>query len=256
MQARAAVLIVEDENLIAQHLQKILRGLNYDVVGVARRATDALQLLRQGPLPDLVLLDIMLRGEIDGIDLAHRLRAEYQLPFLFVTAFADATTLARATQTHPLGYIVKPFEEKDIYAALEMYWANTETAAVTAPVSAPLSVLAPEPIESLAHDSIFIRHRRQLIKVRFDELLWVEADSNYTLLQTSESKYAVANTLRQVEERLPAADFIRIHKTYVVALRMITALDTHNVTIGNGTLIPLGRTYQPMLMSRLNLLRT
>ncbi|GAA4357904.1 hypothetical protein GCM10023185_22940 [Hymenobacter saemangeumensis] len=242
----AQILIVEDEFIIAEHLRAILEGMGHEVVGVADRATEALAILRSLPaLPAVALLDITLRGELDGIDLAGRLRAEFGLPFVFVTSLADAATVARAKLARPLGYLVKPFDEQEVFVALEMALDAVAPAAGTA---APAAPLPPAPT------SLFVRDHKQLVKVAFADLCWLEADGNYTTLHTrSGQRYTAVASLKQVEEHLPPADFLRIHKSYLVALAHITAVDGQAVTVA-GQSVPVGRTYQSALMSRLNLL--
>ncbi|WP_046245379.1 LytR/AlgR family response regulator transcription factor [Hymenobacter terrenus] len=236
----AQILIVEDEFIIAEHLRSIVEGLGHEVVGVADHATDALKLLRSLPMmPTVALLDITLRGELDGIDLAGRLRAEFGLPFVFVTSLADAATVARAKQAHPRGYLVKPFDEHEVFVALEMALAE-------APAPSPPALLTPT--------SLFVRDRKQLVRVDFGDLYWLEADGNYTTLHTrSGTRYTAVASLKQVEERLPPADFLRIHKSYIVAVSRITILDGQTVVVA-GRSIPVGRAYQSALMARLNLL--
>lgn len=242
------ILVVEDEVIIAQHLQRLLRQLGYEVAGHAMSAAQALDLVRE-QAPDLVLIDVMLRGELDGIDLANRLRAEAPLPFVFVTSLADAATVARAKLTRPHGYLVKPFNEQEVFVALELAFTAFADERTAATKSADPAAAEP----TILHDSIFVRDRRQLTKVRFTELLWLQADGNYTVLYTDDAKYTVISSLKLVEGRLPAADFVRVHKSYIVALRRITALDEQGVRIGDKS-VPVGRSYQAHLMSRLNLL--
>ncbi|GAA4051631.1 hypothetical protein GCM10022409_43140 [Hymenobacter glaciei] len=240
----AKVLIVEDEFIIAAHLRTIVEGLGHEVIGVADRATEALALLRgAAELPALALLDITLRGELDGIDLASRLRAEFGLPFVFVTSLADAVTVARAKQARPLGYLVKPFDEQEVFVALEMALAATETPSTN-----------PAPTLDATPTSLFVRDRKQLVRVDFADICWLEADGNYTTMHTCLGfRYTAVAALKQVEERLPPADFLRIHKSYIVALNKITALSGQTVVV-EGQHIPVGRAYHPALLSRLNLL--
>lgn len=236
----ARILIVEDEFIIAEHLRCILERLGHEVVGTADQATEALQLLRGLQVaPTLALLDITLRGELDGIDLAGRLRAEFGVPFIFVTSLTDAATVARAKQARPLAYLVKPFDEQEVFVTLEMALAD-----VPEPKNAPLT----------APSSLFVRDGKQLVRVQFADLCWLEADGNYTTLHTGAgTRYTAVASLKQVEERLPADDFLRIHKSYIVALSRITALDGQAVIVA-GRSIPVGRVYQQALMSRINLL--
>ena len=115
----ARVLIVEDESLIAEEINDRLTRLNYEVVGIedtAERAWTTANTTR----PDLVLMDIRLKGEMDGIQAADRIRRELNIPTVYLTAHNDAATLARAKETQPLGYLLKPFQERDLFVTLEI----------------------------------------------------------------------------------------------------------------------------------------
>jgi DNA-binding NarL/FixJ family response regulator len=113
------VLIIEDEPLIASDIEMTLAGDNYTTAGIAYDSTRALDLLHRTQ-PDVVLLDIAIRGDKDGIEIAQIIRDSYKIPFIYVTSFADRETLERAKLTLPAGYIVKPFKDRDIISAIEM----------------------------------------------------------------------------------------------------------------------------------------
>src|SRR5215813_2605069 len=115
----ARILVVEDEAVVALDVEDRLRRLGHDVVGTADSSASALALAAE-VRPDLVLMDIALRDGSDGIAAAERLRAELAVPVVFVTAFADAETLERAKRVSPHGYIVKPFDERDLRATIEI----------------------------------------------------------------------------------------------------------------------------------------
>ena len=132
------VLIVEDEFIIAQDLRRIVTGLGYAVMGMAKSADEALKKLSK-ELPDLVLLDINLIGDVKGTELAVTLRDEYGLNFIYVTSFSDPETLQEMTQTKPLGYILKPFDERDIRVALELGFSKLDIdIAIESSTDAPL----------------------------------------------------------------------------------------------------------------------
>ncbi len=117
--SKANILIVEDESIIALDIRSNLESHGYQVVGQADRGEDAIK--KAGELhPDLILMDINLKGEMDGIEAAAKIRAQFDLPVIFLTAFADQTTLERARQAEPYGYILKPFEEHELTIAIEM----------------------------------------------------------------------------------------------------------------------------------------
>jgi PAS domain S-box-containing protein len=112
------VMIVEDESLVAEDLHLCLEKFGYEVVGIADSAESARRLARDQS-PDLALLDIRLKGAVDGIELAHELR-DQRIGFVYLTSHADAHTLSRARATEPLGYVLKPFDAREIHPVLEM----------------------------------------------------------------------------------------------------------------------------------------
>ncbi len=114
------ILIVEDEIIVAEDLKEILEGMGYRVTGIAGTGTEAVDLA--GRLrPDLILMDIVLdSSEIDGIEAAERIRRKSDIPVIYVTAFADDATLDRAKATGPTGYIIKPYNERDLRTAIEL----------------------------------------------------------------------------------------------------------------------------------------
>jgi len=114
-----SILVIEDEAVIAMEIEAALRSLGYRLAGKALNSDKALDLLASTE-PDLVLLDIQLKGSRSGIDLARIIREKYHYPFVFLTAFSDSATLNSLRDTLPYGYIVKPFNDRDLYTTIEI----------------------------------------------------------------------------------------------------------------------------------------
>jgi len=113
------IMVVEDEAIVALDIQTKLGSMGFEVPAVVSSATDAVK--KAGQLrPDLVLMDIQLEGEMDGIQAAEQIGREFEIPVVFLTAYADEKTLARAKVTEPYGYLLKPFEERDLYTTVEI----------------------------------------------------------------------------------------------------------------------------------------
>jgi PAS domain S-box-containing protein len=110
---RERIFIVEDEGIVAADLESILNSLGYQVVGIASSGEEAVPKI-EAAMPDLVLMDIRLKGHMDGIDTAEQIHARFNIPVTYLTAYADEGTLERAKPTMPYGYILKPFEEKEL----------------------------------------------------------------------------------------------------------------------------------------------
>ena len=115
----ARLLIVEDEAIVAMDLRAKLVDMEYFVVGVARSGEDAVRMADEKS-PDLVLMDINLQGDMDGVAAAEHIRERRTIPVVFLTAMGDKDTLQRAKITEPQGYVLKPFNERDLYAAIEV----------------------------------------------------------------------------------------------------------------------------------------
>jgi len=116
---RPTVLIVEDEAVVARDLQRSLADMGYDVVGCASTSSEALAAVADRN-PDVVLMDIRIKGQPDGIETAALVRARFHVPVIFLTAYADEETVARAAHSEPYGYIVKPFTSREVRSAIEI----------------------------------------------------------------------------------------------------------------------------------------
>jgi PAS domain S-box-containing protein len=117
--AKARIMVVEDEGVVALQIREALQGLGYEVPVVALTGEEAVARLLQTE-PDLVLMDIQLRGTLSGIETADRIRKRLDVPVVYLTAFSDVETLAQAQLTEPYGYVLKPFEEKSLHAIIQM----------------------------------------------------------------------------------------------------------------------------------------
>lgn len=127
--AETRILVVEDESVVAKDIQWSLKGLGYAICGWASSGEEAIQKARD-LRPDLVLMDVVLKGEMDGIQASEHIRKNFNIPVIYLTAYADEHTLQRAKVTEPFGYILKPFEERELHTTLEvaLYRHKTEKA--------------------------------------------------------------------------------------------------------------------------------
>jgi CheY-like chemotaxis protein len=116
--ANERILVVEDEGIVVLHIKKTLEKLGYVVADIASTGDDAIMKAMEGR-PDLVLMDVVLKGAVDGVDAAEKIRALFGIPVIYLTAHADEATVQRAKVTEPFGYIVKPFRTRDLYISIE-----------------------------------------------------------------------------------------------------------------------------------------
>lgn len=113
------ILVVEDEFIVAEHIRRVLQNLGYSVCSMASSGKKAI-LEAEEKRPDLVLMDIVLQGEMDGIETASQIRSRFDIPVLYLTAFSDEKILGRAKITEPYGYIIKPFTERELHINIEI----------------------------------------------------------------------------------------------------------------------------------------
>ncbi len=112
------ILIVEDEVVVAMYIETVLETFGYDVVAIVTNGADAIDMVRDEDI-DLVLMDINIEGDIDGIETTRRLKGFSEVPVLYVSAYIDKETIARASSTNPAGYLSKPFKNKELRMKIE-----------------------------------------------------------------------------------------------------------------------------------------
>lgn len=117
--AQAKILVVEDEGIVAQEIKSRLQRLGYTVCGIVHSGSKAIEKTDE-LTPDLVLMDIKLKGDIDGIEAAAEIKKRCNIPVIYLTAYTDEETLKRAKTMEPFGYIVKPFEERNLMVSIEI----------------------------------------------------------------------------------------------------------------------------------------
>jgi len=116
---KTKILVVEDESIVARDIRNMLVGLGYEVTGVVAGAKAAVR-KAQETMPEIVLMDVMLQGEITGVEAAEQIYTNFNIPVVYLTAYADSTTVQQAKKTEPFGYIIKPFEERELQTTIEI----------------------------------------------------------------------------------------------------------------------------------------
>ncbi len=240
---KVKILIVEDELIIAEDLKDILESLDYDVCGISISARESLQMLEEHA-PDLALLDIQIKGGKDGIELANDINEQFKIPFIFLSSHADASTLERAKEVRPYGYLVKPFQEKDIHTTIEMALNNFTN-------TSNLRALEENNPDYILNDSLFVRNNSMYVKLKFKDIIYLEADANYSNIFANDKKYVIRSTLKELETKLQGHNFSRIHKSFLINLNAIDAIDAQSVHIGNKE-IPISRTQHSWLLKQIN----
>lgn len=245
------VLVVEDESIVSKDIQHSLKKLGYNVVGAASTGERAFELASQEK-PDIILMDIMLKGEMNGIDTAQKVKEELQIPVIYLTAYADESTLEKAKVTEPYGYIIKPFKEVDLHTSIEMalYKFSKEKEVLKA------RDLFYSLIENKdSKDFIFVKSKSRLVKIKTSDIFYVEALKDYVVINTLDSRYTIHSTMKDIVSKLETDSFIRVHRSFIVRLDKIASIEYPNLHLENDKkVIPIGGSFKDDLIKRLNLI--
>jgi|CXWL01.1.fsa_nt_gi DNA-binding LytR/AlgR family response regulator len=243
MPKQIQVLIVEDEFIIADYIQGCLVNLGYDVVGICSSYDEAITAL-QNHQPDIAIIDIAIKGDKNGVDIATHISENLDIPFVFASSHGDKGTIDKAKQTKPAAYLVKPFTEEDLYAAIETALVNFSSQKIKAELEEEIIMIK---------DGFFIRHKNKFIKILLDELMYAEANDNYVNLFTADTHFTLKTTLLKLQEVLPHY-FLRIQKSYIVNLHQLKSFDAEEVVVHNKTL-PIGKSYSEALFEKLKIVK-
>jgi DNA-binding LytR/AlgR family response regulator len=253
--ANTKVFILEDENIVAKDIEQSLKKLGYDVVGIASSGEKVIKLLNDGIRPEIFLMDIMIKGDMDGIEVAKYVKEKYNLPVIFLTAYADENTLSKAKITEPYGYILKPFKEVDLHTTIEMALYKHQK---TAEMRKELDVYSTLVSESKnGKDYIFVKNKSKLIKISVEDLFYVEALKDYVNFYSRHGKYTIHSTMKDVESKLPGDFFARVHRSFIVNIDKILSIEHVNGRLqleGLEKSVPIGGSYKEELLEKFNLL--
>jgi DNA-binding LytR/AlgR family response regulator len=237
--------VVENDLLIAESIIVTLQQIGYHTTQPARNYDEALEMI-DAEAPDLLLIDIMLDGKLDGIHLAETLNRDYGLPFLFLTANSDAATVNRAKDVKPYAYLVKPFTGNDLYSSIEIAFSNynLQNGEVAIPAGST----------SALQDVVFIKEGDLYHKVIIPDILYLESDNVYLNVYTWKKQFVIRSKLDDFIAAYPKAALVRVHRSYAISLNHLEVINNLNVRVA-GKEIPLHRSYRQELLKMIDALK-
>jgi DNA-binding LytR/AlgR family response regulator len=242
MESPLKILIVEDEMLIAANISIQLESLGYEILGIIPRGQEAINAVKSDK-PDLVLMDINLKGAMDGIETATLMQLDGAIPIIYLTANTDEGSFKRAKATNPYAFLSKPFKKLDLKNALEL-----ASDRILAEKSLPQNSAS----KFVLNDRIFVRLNDIMLKIIIEDIYYLEADRNYCQVFTKNNTYLLVNTLKNMEEKLPSEQFQRIHRSYIVNLNHVDEVAQNHITVEN-KILPLSKELRKNLLDRLRL---
>lgn len=222
------ILIVEDEIVIARDLEEQLKTFGYTIVGIAKNSKVAIRKFSELQ-PDMILMDIVLKNsDFNGVQLAKIFNNIRRIPIIYLTGSHSSRIYEEAKETSPANYLIKPCNEKQLEAAIELAiynFSNQKEASLK-----PQLISNQQKVFS-ASDYIFIRDKELFIKISIDNLLWVKAANTYVEVFTVEDYLMIATSLKSFLQQFQHPHLQRIHRSYAANLSKVYAFDGGNLYI-------------------------
>lgn len=239
---KSKILIVEDEEWVAEDIRDTLEENDYQVTGIVDTYEKALLTLRKDA-PDLVILDIRLNGEGTGIDIAREINDRLKIPFLFISSNISPETLPEVLEEMPNSILNKPCKPDDLIASVKLALAKGGLKKLDTPTG-----------EEPEDDSFFVKSEHAYQKIVVEDLLFVKGDGSYTKVQLKEERLVLRATLKDFEFLDQRKNMLRVHRSYYVNLKHIDKIHSKYLTIGEFE-IPLTKESKEELLSRIQKVR-
>ncbi|MEZ4887506.1 MAG: response regulator transcription factor [Chitinophagales bacterium] len=244
------ILIVEDDLSFALELQMLLEELNYSVLAQVDNSDEALKVIYENH-PDLILMDIGIKGDLSGIEVGHQIK-DLQIPILYITSFNDQQYYEKAKSlSNMIGYMVKPIAKISLKSAIELSISKAYTLKNQ-------NANTPSRKSNIVHKNYFFFKQKDTIqKVDIKKIAFVKSNDNYCeCYLLSEKAFTVRIGISELEKMLPSKLFIRIHRQFIVQVACIDAVDfASNLLKIKSHTIPISRTKRKPLAALLESLR-
>jgi DNA-binding LytR/AlgR family response regulator len=239
MLSKVKIVVVEDEILIAESLRIMLESLGYEVAAMFNSGLDAIKNFRPG-FADIVIMDIELANNTNGIDTAIELKKICDPPIIFITNNTDERIRKRAIyETNAIQYVSKPFTKLDISIAIDL----------TLKLSGEKEIASQKVYEAsyLMNDSIFVKDGGSFKKIMISDIRFLKADGSYCILYYNKNNILFSENLSFLESKLSFSKILlRVHRSYIININYITKIQDNRLWIDNEE-IPIGSTYKKEL---------
>jgi DNA-binding LytR/AlgR family response regulator len=189
-------------------------------------------------------MDIQLKGSLDGIETVNQMHRENKIPIIYLTANTDEENFERAKSTNPYAFISKPFKKLDLQHAIDLTMDKLNKNGTD--IEADDTCISP----FVQSDSIYVRRNEKMIKILINDIYYFEADRNYCKIYAKGKECLLVMTLKEINDRLPAEHFLRIHRSFIINLSHVDEVAGTHVVIGKKA-VPLSKTLRKELMDRL-----
>jgi DNA-binding LytR/AlgR family response regulator len=238
------ILTIEDDLLIAEDLKQKLTQLGYRVLGNATTCQQAIDFVRT-QTPDLIIADIMIEGDKDGIETVSEIYKQLLCPVIYLTANSESATVKRALATHPAAFLIKPFKMSEFSINIDLAIRNFKLRFPQAP-----------PAKS---DSIFVPDKYLYHRVYKSDILFVEADGSYIKIVTPEKQYQITTNLKGFEAQFNHPAFYRVSRKHLVNLDRVSRINGNMLYLKDAKTehaIAISKFERAEILSRFEIIKT
>jgi len=243
------ILIVEDEILVATDIEESLESLGYTVQNAVAYGQAAIDEVEK-KLPDVILMDIMLKGEMTGIEAANIIRKKHDVPIVYLTANADIATINKAKISLPYGYIIKPFTEKDLQTNIEIARFKFENDMKSKMESDQFNRFFKH--DDTEKNEIIVLGNKGLEKISLKGVYYIEQQDDKSVVFLAEDEVYLQKSLDECEKLFPPDKFIRVSDLYIVNIDKIFIVKFPEIVIADKmTVIPVDEDKRALLEDEL-----
>ena len=236
MKSKIRILIVEDEYAIDEGILNCLNDMDYEIVKTVFHSKAALEFLVSTEI-DIVLIDVNLDDDLNGCQLAEIIKCEFRIPFIFLISTVGQISIEKLKEANPSVIVLQNPTLNQIHFSLTLAVSNNEKLNYS---------LGENKEENLTLDHLnnclFLKKNNHFDKVNFEEIFWLRAENNYTVIHTTKGDYLYSTVLKKFTVKLPGNQFIRVHRSYIINLTKIDGFEGKMIIV-DGQHIPVAKTY-------------
>lgn len=224
------VLLVEDEVLVAEDIADDLKNEGFDVTEIIISGEEAIEAIENNP-PDIILMDINIKGRLDGIETASLINETFNIPIIYVTANTSNQFVSRALQTSPHAFLSKPFNQKDLNIAIELA------------IHRHNNFVLNKENEGVDLGAVFLKNGDAHEKVSIDDIQIIHASGSYSTVHTKERKYTLTLNLHNFQKKLKEGSLKRVHRSYIVNITKVERIEGTKLIVGEHE-VPVSNAYR------------
>ena len=230
MDKKIQILIVDNEITLSSQISSQLNQIKYQLIGTVPNLKEALHFLRKQAV-DIILIELKTPLENNWLKLGLEIKNSFNLPFIIMASESNQSSINKAIKLNPTAILLKPLIKQQIEIAIDIAVENFHKPIFK--IEKLNKSLGKKTNMMSLKNCLFLKRNNLLERVDFDDILWLKAESNYTIIHTLKGEFIYATVLKIFEEKLPTDQFMRVHRSYIINLEKIDGFEGKMVIIKN-----------------------